>query len=172
MDRRMRAAIAREVASILAENGRGGDALGPLGEAEAELADDPKLRVTLDATAALVYAVLGQRGEALARMTCAEANRLLIPDERTTQREAVGLMGMAALRLDDPARAESFFRLYLELQPAPVWLPQTHYYLAECRRRQGDLDGGRTHDRLAAATAYGTVYERLARERLAAEGAG
>jgi tetratricopeptide (TPR) repeat protein len=172
LNRRIQAVYAKEMAALHAEAGRGDIALVQLRAAEPELAGDPKLRVSLDAAAALVHAVRGERTEALARIARSDANRGTIPEDRVTQRAALYLLGKAALVLNDPARAESHFHTYLELEPNPVFLPYVHYHLAECRRRLGDLDGGQAHDRQAAAFHFGTLHERLARERLAAEGAG
>jgi hypothetical protein len=42
--------------------------------------------------------------------------------------------------------------------------------LGSCRRQLGDEAGGRECDAMAASTHFGSVWERRARERLAAEG--
>ena len=104
-------------------------------------------------------------------MTSAEEGLKIVTDDGTAQRAALYLMGRAALRLDEPESAESFLRAYLELNPSPIYLPYVHYHLAECRRRLGDEAGGRALDQKAAAAGFGNQWERLARERLAAEAA-
>jgi hypothetical protein len=62
------------------------------------------------------------------------------------------------LAIDVPVRAEDFLRALLELRPDPILLPRTWYHLGECRRRLGDVAGGRECDAKAAATRFGSVW--------------
>jgi len=171
MHRRASAVIHRDLAILHAELGHGDAALALIRHVEPEFAGDPKLSVTLDASAALVHALRDERDLALARIAAAEEGRRKVPADGTTQKSTLSLLGRAALRIDLPERAESFLRAYLELKPDPLYLPFAFYHLAECRRRIGDEAGGREFDTKAAATRFGSQWERLARERLAALGA-
>ncbi len=82
----------------------------------------------------------------------------------------LGLIGRAALLVDEPARAELFLREFLEHTPDPVTLPFACYHLAGSLRKLDREREGREYDRQAASYHFGTLSERLARERLAAEG--
>jgi tetratricopeptide (TPR) repeat protein len=169
-NRRVDAVLDKSLAIHHAELGRRDIARELIGRAEAELAGDPKLAVTVDASAALVYALVDERDEALARIDAAERGRHDVPQDGTTQRSVLSQLGWAALAVDEPARAEGFLRAYLELRPDPLYLPYAWYHLGGCRRRLGDEAGGRECDARAASTRFGCRWERLARERLAADG--
>jgi hypothetical protein len=111
-----------------------------------------------------------KRAESLAqlagcRMAC--EGRTQLPEDRSTQQAALVFLGRAALLIDEPERAESFLKEYLELEPEPVSYPFVYYHLAECRRRAGDEAGGHEFDTKAASAEFGTRWERLARQRLA-----
>ncbi len=71
------------------------------------------------------------------------------------------------MRTTNPSRTRSSCAAYLNLNPDPLYRPYAYYHLAECRRRLGDKAGGRAFGVQAASTRYGTLYEQLARERLA-----
>jgi tetratricopeptide (TPR) repeat protein len=167
MNRRAAAAIQKDLAVMYAELGRADTARALIHEAERELAGDPKLSITLDASAALVHALLHERDLALARMAAAEERRKTLPGDSGTHRAALYLLGRAALLLDDPECCEHLFRAYLELKPDPLYHPYAYYHLAECRHRLGDLAGAQELDTKAASTHFGTRWERLASERLA-----
>ena len=171
MTRRADAAIDKELAILHAELGHGDDALALIVGAESEFAGDAKLVVSLDAAAALVHALGHKRNRALARIASAEEGRARVPQDGTTQRAVLYLLGRAALLLDEPRRAEGFLREYLDRGPDPVFHAYAWYHLGGCRRMLGDESSGRDCDRKAASTRFGTLWERLARERLAAEGA-
>jgi tetratricopeptide (TPR) repeat protein len=171
-NRRASAAIQKELALLHAELGRTDVALALLREAELELEGDPKLSVTLDAAAALVHALANDREAALARMASADEHRQDVLSDGTTQRATLYLLGRAALLVGEPACAETLLRASFELNPDPVHWPHLYYYLAGCRRMLGDAAGGDDFDTKAASTQFGTHWERLARERLAARGGG
>jgi tetratricopeptide (TPR) repeat protein len=165
--RRASAAVSKELAPVYAEVGRLDDALELIHQAERELAEDPKLGVTLDAAAALVHAKCHERDQASARMASSLERLKVIPESLATRKGALYILGRAALENDEPERAEEFLRAYLDLNPDPLYRPYAYYHLAECRRRLGDKAGGRALDVQAASTRFGTLYEQLARERLA-----
>ncbi len=168
--RRADAAIDMELATLYAELGRFDEAFAAIDRAGVELARDPKLSVILHSSAALVYALAGRRDDAMTGIEVAEEGRGAVPDDGGTQRGALYLLGRAALRIDEPEWAEALLAEYLDRGPNPVYHPYAWYHLGECRRRLGDESGGREHERRAASTRFGTVWERLARERLAADG--
>jgi tetratricopeptide (TPR) repeat protein len=145
-------------------------ALSVLGGAEPVLAADPRLSPLLDAASALVHALGGQPDQARACIDSAELSRQDLPQDVEMQKVVLSQIGWAALAIDEPGRAESYLRAYLDLPPDPIELPYTWYLLGSCRRRLGDEAGGRECDAKAAATHFGSVWERRARERLAAEG--
>jgi tetratricopeptide (TPR) repeat protein len=159
-----------ELAALYAEIGRFDEALALIARAAAEVARDHKLSIVLHSSAALVLALAGRRDEAMDRIELADDGRRGIPEDGSAQRGALYLLGRAALLIGDPEPAEAFLREYLDRGPQPAYQPYLWYHLAECRRRLGDEAGGRELDRKAASTSYGTVWEQLARERLAAEG--
>jgi tetratricopeptide (TPR) repeat protein len=166
--RRADAALEMQLATLQAEVGRFDEALASIDLAAPELARDPKLSVILHSSAAVVHALAGQRDEAIARIEAAEEGRRGVPEDETAQRGALYLVGRAALLIAEPEWAESLLDEYLDRRPDPVFRPYAFYHLAECRRRLGDESGGREHDREAASTQFGSVWERLARERLTA----
>src|SRR6516165_5337542 len=90
-----------------------------------------------------------------------------VPESLATRKGALYILGKAALENDEPERAKEFLHAYLDLNPDPLYRPYAYYHLAECRRRLGDKAGGRAFDVQAASTHFGTLYERLSRERLA-----
>jgi hypothetical protein len=92
-----------------------------------------------------------------------------VPESLATRKGALYILGKAALENDEPERAKEFLHAYLDLNPDPLYRPYAYYHLAECRRRLGDKAGGRAFDVQAASTHFGTLYERLSRERLARE---
>ena len=142
MNRRADAAIDKELAVLHAELGHGDDALALIVGAESEFAGDPKLVVSLDAAAALVHALGHKRDPALARIASAEEGRARVPQDGTTQRAVLYLLGRAALLLDEPGRAEAFLREYLDRGPDPVFHAYAWYHLGGCRRRLGDESAG------------------------------
>jgi tetratricopeptide (TPR) repeat protein len=170
LNRRADAALDMELATLHGELGRFDEAIASIDRAGVELARDPKLSVILHSSAALVHALAGRRDEAMHRINAAEEGRGAVPEDGSTQRGALYLLGRAALAIDEPEWAEALLREYHDRAPNPVFHPYLWYHLAECRRRLGDESGGREHDRQAASTRYGTIWERLARERLAGEG--
>ena len=105
----------------------------------------------------------------LARIASADLGRKKVAEDARTQGVALALLGKAALQLDEPERAELFLRAHLELEPDPLSRPYIYYHLAECRRRLGDAVGGCEFDNQAASSGFGTLWERLARERLEAD---
>ncbi len=168
--RRADAAIDMQLAIVQAELGRFEEALASIDRAGAELAGDPKLSVILHSSAALVHALAGQSDDALTRIDAAEEGRAAVPDDGTTQRGALYLLARAALAIDEPEWAEALLVEYQHHGPHPVYHPYLWYHLAECRRRLGDQSRGRDYDRKAASARFGTMWERLAGERLAADG--
>jgi tetratricopeptide (TPR) repeat protein len=170
LNRRMNAVIDNFLAIDHVELGHRDIALQLIEGAEAELAGDPKLGVTLDAAAALVYALAGERDEALDRIASADRGRHDVPEDGSTQRSVLSLLGWAALEVDDPERAEDFLHSFLDLEPDPLYWPYAWYHLATCRRGLGDEAGGREYDAMAASSRFGCRWERYARERLAADG--
>jgi tetratricopeptide (TPR) repeat protein len=170
LSRRADAALDMELATLQAEVGRFDEALASIDQAATELARDPKLSVILHSSAAVVHALAGHRDEAIARIEAAEEGRHGVPEDVGTQRGALYLIGRAALLIAEPEWAETLLQEYLDSGPNPVFRPYAFYHLAECRRRLGDESGGRAHDREAASTQFGAVWERLARERLATTG--
>jgi tetratricopeptide (TPR) repeat protein len=170
INRRADAAIDKELAVLYADLGRGDEALALIARAEPELTGDPKLGVTLDAAAALVHALGHDRDRALARVESAEQGRTNVPEDSLTQRSALYLLGRAALALDEPERAGAFLCEYLDRGPDSIYQPYAWYHLGECRRRLGDEAGGLECDRQAGSARFGTLWERLARVRLAAAG--
>ena len=171
LNRRSAATVDRDLAVLHAELGHGDAALALIRQVEPELTGSPKQSVAFDASVALIHALRQERDLALARIASAEAGLKQVPDDGTAQRATLYLLGRAALRLDEPERAEAFLHAYLKLNPNPLYLPYVHYHLAECRRRLGDVVGGRSFDKKAAAAGFGNQWEHLARDRLAAEGA-
>lgn len=169
MNRRMAAVVNRHLAALLARGGRGEEALAALRAAEPDLLGDAKLRVELEAIAALVHGVRGEIDLARARLDAAEERVGILGNDALTERAAYYTMALAALQIDDVTRAERCLLRYRELQPVPVYYPHILYMLATCRRQLGDLAGGRALDAEAAAFTFGTEHERLARERLAGE---
>ena len=170
LNRRSAATVDRDLAVLHAELGDGDLALALIQKVEPELTGSPKQAVTFDASTALIHALRQERDQALARIAAAEAGLKLVAGDGTAQRATLYLLGRAALRLHEPERAEAFLTAYLKLSPNPLYLPYVHYHLAECRRLLGDVTGGRSFDERAAAAGIGNQWERLARDRLAAEG--
>jgi tetratricopeptide (TPR) repeat protein len=170
LQRRIMAAMNKTLALYLAELGRLDEAMAKLDEAAHELANDPKLGASLDATFAWVHALRGERGEAHSYLASADARRDAVADDRTTQKTIVKLLGRASLVLGQTEQAEALFEEYLDLAPEPAYSPSGLYYLAACRYRLGDHAGSLELFREAAATNYGLRYERLARERVRAWG--
>jgi tetratricopeptide (TPR) repeat protein len=160
-----------ELAALHAEAGRCEEALALIGRAATEVAGDPKLSIDLHSNAALVLALAGRRDEAMDWIELADDVRRGIPEDGSAQHGALCLLGRAALLIGDPELGEAFLREHLDRGSEPVYLPYLWYHLAECRRRLGDDVGGRELDRMAASASFGTQWERLARERFAAEGA-
>jgi tetratricopeptide (TPR) repeat protein len=170
LNRRVVAVVNKELAIVYGELGELDKAMDLIRKAEPELEGDPKLRVTFDAAAAVVHAMRQEPEEARSRIAASEEGLRDVPQAHGTHRAVLYWLGRAALLIDEPKRAEAFLRAYLDLNPDPLYRPYAYYHLAECRRRLGDSLGGLNFDRKAAATRMGTVYERLARERLEAEG--
>jgi tetratricopeptide (TPR) repeat protein len=168
--RRADARADMELAALHAEAGRCDEALALIDRAAAEAARHPKLSIVLHSTAALVLALAGRRDEAMDRIELADDGRRAIPEDGNAHHGALALIGRAALLIGDPELAEAFLGESLDRGAQPVYRPYLWYHLAECRRRLGDLAGGREVDREAASTSFGTQWERLARERLAGEG--
>jgi tetratricopeptide (TPR) repeat protein len=172
LERRAQAAVEKEIGLYLADLGRLDEALARLETAEAELGQNPKLAPGIHAALGWVHALAGGVDQAIAHLDLADNTLEDTGEDRTSRKSALKLLGRAALALDDPQRAENDFRAYMDLVVDPVYRPSVLYFLAECRRRQGDLPGARNLNREAAATDYGVLYERLARERLRSTGAG
>ncbi len=128
------------------------------------------MSIDLHSSAALVLAVAGRHDEAMDRIRLADDGRRGIPEDGSAQRGRCYLLGRAALLIGDPELAEAFLREYRDRGAQPVFQPYLWYHLAECRRRLGDETGGRELDRKAASGSFGTLWEQLARERLAADG--
>jgi len=164
--RRIAAVIAKVEALNHAELGRSDTALALIRQSEAENGNDPKLGPEIDAAAARVCALAGNRDAALSRIASAEKRRRAVPGATETQRSVLGNLGRAAHALGLPTESETFWRGYLDLDPPPVYLPGAYYHLAECRRLLGDPDEALALYRRAASTNFGTLHERLARERL------
>jgi tetratricopeptide (TPR) repeat protein len=171
LNRRAAASVDKELAILYAELNRGDRARALISQSEAELGSDPKLSVTLSASAALVHALLGDRDQALVRMAAGEKGREQLPEDTGTHKAVLYLLGRAALSIDEPERCEQFYRDYLKLNPDPLYHPCAYLHLAESRRRLGDPAGAREFNTKAAATKYGSRWELLARERLAGQGA-
>lgn len=169
--RRVDAAMIRQAAWFHAELGRLEEARRLLAEAEAldDQRADPKLGPMNAATAAWVHALRGETDAARARAGEAAGALPGLAGERSTRLSILLILARTALALGEPDRAEDFLRTLLEAGPDPCYRPAVFYYLAECRRRLGDRDGGRALDRQAASSRMGTRPERLARERLAAD---
>jgi tetratricopeptide (TPR) repeat protein len=165
-NRHAAAVFHRELARLHAEAGRLDVAKELLAQAEPELAEDRKQHILLDAIAALVHAMRGERADASARIAAAEASLDTIPEELRIQKGTLLLIGRAALLIDRTAQAEALLQSLLKLDPNPAVRPEILFHLADCRRRQGDLEGARELDLSAAATRFGTLYERRARDRL------
>jgi tetratricopeptide (TPR) repeat protein len=170
LNRRATAVVNKALALLYAEVGELEKASSLMHSSEAELSEDPKLGVTLDAAAAILHGLRHEPEESRRRISSCEQGLKSLPEDRGTQRAALYWLGRAALLIDEPKRAEAFLRAYLDLNPDPLYRPYAYYHLAECRRRLGDSLGGLNFDRKAAATRMGSVYEQLARERLEAEG--
>ncbi len=165
------ASMQREIAGLQAQAGRLDLALELIRESEPEQARDRKHKVLHDAMAAFVHALRQDRAAAMACIASAEAGREAVVQDVKAQRTVLLELGRAALEIDETEQAETFFRSCLASDPSPVSLPMIRYYLASCRRRLGDAEGGRQCDRLAASSSFGTLHERLARERLDADAA-
>jgi tetratricopeptide (TPR) repeat protein len=168
-NRRGRAAIHRELATLHAELGRGDVALALIAEAEIELAGDRIEEIILDAAAALVHAFRRERGLATARIDAACDGRMPEIEDQTSRQVMLILVIRARLLIGDIAQAESLLHELLAVGLAPPSYPFAYYHLAECRRRAGDEEGAREFDSKAASTQFGTRWEQLARQRLAAE---
>jgi tetratricopeptide (TPR) repeat protein len=170
-NRHVAAALQCDLAGLHAETGRLDLALELIQKAELELADGRKQKPRCDAQAALIHALRGEREEATSRMAAAEEGCMQQPQEVRTHRIVLLLLGRAALAINEPEQARKCLQMCLELDPPPVGRPMILYHLAECRRRQGDLEAGAALDREAAASRFGTLHERLARSRLESAGA-
>ena len=166
---RLRAVTQRELATLYAELGRVDLALTLITDAESALKSDPKHDLLLAAAAAFVHALRHEHDLAMARIEAACRARAQIPEDRATHAAVLLLLGRAALYIDEPEQAEAFFHDLVSLKSDPISNACVNYHLAECRRRQGDLRGGRELDLKAASTQFGTRWERLARDRLARE---
>ncbi len=170
MHRRACAAVNKELALLHAELGQADKALAALAEAEPELVGDIKMSAVFDAYAALVHALLGEVEPARLRMESAERGRLAVSQDGTTQRGILALTGRAALLIDEPELAEASLQAFLEHGLDPLYQPFYWYHLAAARRQLGDERQGQEYDLKAASFEFGSRWERLARERLAADG--
>ncbi len=170
-NRRVTAVIQRDLATLHAELGRGDVALSLICEAEIELSGDRQQEMLLDAAAALVHAFRKEPDIARNRIASALDARTILPEDRGNQQAVLYSLSRAALLIDEPERAESFLNAFLELEPEPVSRAFAYYHLAECRRQAGDIAMANDLNIKAASTRFGSRWEFLARDRLAAEGA-
>lgn len=170
MHRRGSAAITNELAAIHAELGQADQALAAVAEAESEIVGDIKLTAVFDATAALVHALLGEVEPARSRIEAAERARLEVSQDAGTQRGVLSLIGRAALLIDEPELAEASLEAFREHGIDPLLQAFYWYHLATARRQLGDDRAGKEFDLKAASFDFGTRWERLARERLEADG--
>ncbi|MFO0892594.1 MAG: tetratricopeptide repeat protein [Isosphaeraceae bacterium] len=167
-NRAMDSLLAFQLALIHCELGDGTEAASLLSQLES-WRKDPKLSVLREAASAWLHALRGERDLAHSGMDAVEAKRREVVEDIATQRAALCYLARAARTLGEYEKAEPLLHGYLALDPDPVLLPDTYCSLAECRRKLGDSEGARSYDRKAASTRIGTLHERLARERLAAE---
>lgn len=170
MNRRACAAVNKKLALLHAELGQADQAVAALAEAEPEVVGDVKLSAVFEAHAALMHALLGEVEPARVRMESAERGRLAVTQDGSTQREILALTARAALLIDEPELAEASLQAFLEHGLDPLYQPFYWYHLAAARRQLGDERAGQEYDLKAASFDFGSRWERLARERLAAEG--
>ena len=171
MTRRADAAIDKELAVLHAELGRGDDALALIAGAESEFAGDPKLTVSLDAAAALVHALGHKRDPALARIASAEEGRASAAKTvRPSERCSTCSAGPPSCSTSPGGRRVSSASISIA-GPILCSTPTRGIILADAGGGSATSPRGADCDRKAASTRFGTLWERLARERLAAEGA-
>ncbi|MHB1559598.1 MAG: tetratricopeptide repeat protein [Isosphaeraceae bacterium] len=170
LHRRACAAVNKKLALLHAELGQAEQAHAALAEAEPEYAGDLKMSAVFDAYAALVHALLGDVESTRDRLESAERGRLAVWQDGTIQRGILAMTSRAALLIDEPELAEASLQAFHEQGFDPLYQPFYWYHLAAARRHLGDEKSGQEYDLKAASFDFGTRWERLARERLAAEG--
>ena len=116
-----------------------------------------------------MHAFRRERELVIARVDAACEGRAQLLQDHPGRQGNLLLVIRACLLIDETERAESLVHEFLENGPDPISIPFAYFHLAECRRRAGDAAGGRELDIKAASADFGTRWERLARDRLAAE---
>jgi tetratricopeptide (TPR) repeat protein len=165
-ERRIRAGFALTMARTTAELGRPDEAHALVEEASPDVAQDPKFGVIGEATGAWIRALRGQRQEALACLERAEERLSTRGKDREPPLIALAAMGKAALVLEEPARALTYWEQYLGHEPEPAFRPTGLYHSGECRRLLGDSEGARRAYREAERNGVETHWVQKARERL------
>jgi tetratricopeptide (TPR) repeat protein len=168
LNRRANATIQKIIAVTQAELGRADLAHAALDQSEAEFAGDPKQMATFHGMAALAHALLNEPKATQERIAAAEAARGAMPTDISVQKSVLYYVGRAAFLIGASDQADDLFRAYLELNPDPIYHSCAYYYLGECRRLKGDLTEAKELYTRASSTHFGSRWEDLARERLAA----
>jgi tetratricopeptide (TPR) repeat protein len=164
-ERRMQAALRKEMAAYKAELGRLDAAWEDLAQATSELGTDPKLVLPCEATWAWLLALRGER-EASARRSEMVLHGL---DEQrldaSTQLDCLDLVGRALMAIGEFERARRSWERFLATTHPPIAEPLGRYYLGECRRNLGDPAGALEEFHRATAPGIDSHLARLAAER-------
>jgi hypothetical protein len=170
-NRRAVAGIQPQMAVSRTKLGQGELALDLIRQAETELSWGIQLTRKLNASAARVHALRNERDLAMERIATALKDLERMPSEDLVTRElTLYTLSRGSFENHEIGDAETRASACLTLNPEPVYLPGIHYLLAECRRMLDDSNGERDLLEKTASFRFGTQWERLARERLAALG--
>jgi|SRR5579864_5453301 len=166
LERRSQAVISLTMAWIEAEADQVHNAWNHLQQALSELGEDAKLGLWCDATAAWVFALLGQTEKALQILERAETRDGEFANDRTAQLNFHALLGKAAAALGDFERGKEHWEQFLALGPNRVNLPSGWYFLGESQRQLGDLEAARAAFQEACAFGVESYHAQLAKEKL------
>jgi tetratricopeptide (TPR) repeat protein len=162
---RMQAVLRKEMAGYKAELGRLDAAWEDLAQATSELGTDPKLVLPCEATWGWLLALRGER-EASARRSEMVLHGLdEQPLDASTHLDCLDLVGRALMASGEFERARRCWERFLAITHPPIAEPLGRYYLGECRRNLGDLDGAREEFHRATAPGIDSHPARLAEER-------
>jgi tetratricopeptide (TPR) repeat protein len=164
-ERRVQAALRKEMATYKAELGRLDAAWEDLTLATSELGADPKLTLPCEATWAWLLALRGERDPSVRRSEMVLNGLDEQALDASTQLDCFVRVGWALSAIGEYEQARRCWERFLATIHPPIAEPLGRYHLGECRRNLGDLAGALEEFHRAMAPGIASHAARLAAER-------
>jgi tetratricopeptide (TPR) repeat protein len=164
-ERRIQAALRKEMGAYKTELGRLDEAWDDLAAATGELGEDPKLVLPCEAAWAWLLALRGEREASAQRSELVLQSLDQQPLDASTQLDCLEWVGRAMIVIGDFEQARRCWEQFLATTHPPIAEPVGRYYLGECRRSLGDPAGALEEFRRAMALGIDSHHARLAEQR-------